>query len=436
MLIHSARLVLAMVIAMLTLPAAARAEVWRSQGYGYLLVTAPEKVEIYELAADRCTLSDTVPALASLGKIEQSDSDHFVLVGASSQMGFERIAAFPPACVRTAHLDADPLVNFDALWAIFQENYPAFTERGVDWQSMRALFRPRVAALGRSGDPWPIFVEMLGSLHDPHVHLVDSARRFQTLRGDATPIRTLQEALLTYLNGPQSPLASGATRLAHDRVSFGITSNKVGYLAVMTMGGFSEGPIGWPGNTTGAADRAAARQALITALDRLRATRGLVLDLRLNPGGSEEIADLIAGCFADRRRLAYERKARDGAGFGPSFEAYVAPNDCPRFDKPLVVLVGERTASAAEALVMRLRVLPQVKILGQATQGAHSDVLNKTLPNGWKLGLSNEIYTLADGRVYEGRGIPPTLITSAPGQSDLDAVRYGRDIKHAASMLE
>ena len=85
---------------------------------------------------------------------------------------------------------------------------------------------------------------------------------------------------------------------------------------------------------------------------------------------------------------------------------------------------------------MRLRVLPQVKILGQATQGAHSDVLNKTLPNGWKLGLSNEIYTLADGRVYEGRGIPPTLATSAPDQSDPDAVRYGRDIKRAASMLE
>lgn len=435
MLIHSARLIMPMAIA-LTSSVAARAEVWRSEGYGYLLRTDAEKVEVYELAADRCTLSDTVPALASLGKIEQRDPDHFVLAGETSRIGFERIAALPLACTQAASPDASPLANFDALWAIFQENYPAFAERGVDWQQARALYRPRVEALGQSGDPWPIFVEMLGSLRDPHVHLVDGTRRFQTRRGGTTPITTLQQALVAYLDGPRSPLAGGVTRLAHDRLAFGMMPNGVGYLAVMTMGGFSKGPVGWPGNTTGAADRSAAQQALAAALDRLKAARGLVLDLRLNPGGSEEIADLIAGCFADSRRLAFERKARDGARFGPSFPTYVAPNDCPRFDKPLVVLVGERTTSAAEALVMRLRVLPQVRILGQATQGAHSDVLNKTLPNGWKLGLSNEIYTLADGRTYEGKGIPPTLATNYPSESDPDEIRYGRDIGQAASILK
>lgn len=102
------------------------------------------------------------------------------------------------------------------MWAIFDENYPAFAERGVDWQEVRALYRPRVAALGSSGDPWPLFAEMLGRLQDPHVHLVDATRRFQARRGDTTPIATLQQALVAFLDGPESPLAGGATRLAHD----------------------------------------------------------------------------------------------------------------------------------------------------------------------------------------------------------------------------
>jgi C-terminal processing protease CtpA/Prc len=276
---------------------------------------------------------------------------------------------------------------------------------------------------------------MLSQLHDPHVHLVDGKRRFQVRRGDATPIGSVQEALIKYLDGPASPLVGGVRRLAYDRLAYGMTGEGIGYLSVMTMGGFAAGPVGWPGNTTAAADRAAALEALKSALGELSASRGLVLDLRYNPGGSEEIADLIAGCFADRRRLAYSRKARDGARYGPSFSTFAAPNDCPRFVKPIAVLVGERTTSAAEALVMRMRVLPQVVVIGQATQGAHSDVLDKTMPNGWKLGLSNEVYTLADGHVYEGVGIPPSVETPPTVKEDAEPVRFGRDIDIAVAIL-
>ncbi len=413
----------------------ARADVWRSTGYGYLLATGPSAVKVYDVAADRCTLSDTVPTLEALGRIERRTRRGFVLAGDTSRIAFRRIAALPPGCAQTPTINADPVVNFDALWAIFAQNYPAFAERGVDWNALRSIYRARVVALGPTGDPWPVFTDLLAQLRDPHVHLVDDKRRFQARRGDDAPIGPIQQALGTYLDGPTSPLTGGATRLAHDRLLVGMTTGRVGYLAVMTMGGFAAGPVGWPGNTTAAADRAAALQALVVALGRLSAARGMILDLRFNPGGSEDIADLIAGCFADRHRLAYTRKARDGRAFGASFRSFVAPNDCPRFAAPVVVLTGERTTSAAEALVMRLRVLPQVRVVGQSTQGAHSDVLNKTLPNGWKLGLSNEVYTLADGRVYEGRGIPPTIATRFDPADKSDG-RFGADIGIAIRLLD
>lgn len=432
---HIMRLTLALIAACAaTAPALARQDVWRSQGYGYLVAVEPNGVKVYDVAADRCTLSDSVPTLDALGRIEQRDRDHFVLAGDTARIAFERIASLQPACLQPPTINTDPLVNFDALWTIFAQNYPAFAERGVDWDALRTTYRARIAAMEPTGDPWPVLTELLGLLHDPHVHLIDGKRRFQARRGDAAPSGLVQE-LGAYLDGPRSPLAGGATRLAHDRLLIGMTPGRIGYIAVMTMGGFAAGPVGWPANTTATADRAAARDALLTTLGRLKDARGIILDLRFNPGGSEDIASLIASCFADRRRLAYSRKARDMTTFGPSFPTFVAPNDCPRYTGPVVVLVGEGTTSAAEALVMRLRVLPQVKIVGQPTQGAHSDVLNKVLPNGWNVGLSNEVYTLADGHIYEGKGIPPTIKTPVVSGVTAD-IRFGQDIDFAIRILD
>ena len=67
------------------------------------------------------------------------------------------------------------------------------------------------------------------------------------------------------------------------------------------------------------------------------------------------------------------------------------------------------TVSAAEILVLCLRALPNVTHLGDTTRGALSDMLWKRLPNGWTVSLSNEVYADADGRLWEGKGIPPEV---------------------------
>jgi carboxyl-terminal processing protease len=410
--------------------------VWRSQGYGYVLDVGDTGVRIYDITASSCALSGEAPGLEALGAIEGLDAERFVLAGDTSRIGFERIAALPAPCQTPEPPSADPLRTFDVLWETFDENYPFFALRGVDWEAVRERYRPRVAALGPQGDPWPVLVEILGRFQDAHVRLIDGDRRFQVRRTASGPSAAeLQRGLIEYLGRPDGALAGGVALSAHDRLAYGRTPEGAAYLAVMTMGGFSNGPDGWPGNTTSEADVAAARLALNDALAGFEGAPGLILDLRFNPGGSEAISTVIAGCFADRKRLAYTRAGRDGDRMGPAFETYAEPGDCRRFLKPVVVLTGERTTSAAEALVMRLRVLPQVTVMGQPTQGAHSDVLSRTLPNGWELGLSNEVYTLADGQVYEGVGIPPAEPTPAAAPEASPEARYGADIRRAARRL-
>ena len=56
-----------------------------------------------------------------------------------------------------------------------------------------------------------------------------------------------------------------------------------------------------------------------------------------------------------------------------------------------------------------MRALPNVVHVGGTTRGAFSDMIEKPLPNGWKLTLSAEIYRDPQGRSYEARGIPPQI---------------------------
>jgi C-terminal processing protease CtpA/Prc len=68
------------------------------------------------------------------------------------------------------------------------------------------------------------------------------------------------------------------------------------------------------------------------------------------------------------------------------------------------------TISAGETFTMALLDrAPAPSRIGSTTQGVFSDVMQRTLPNGWTFDLGNEVYLAPDGRNYEGEGIPPTI---------------------------
>ena len=74
--------------------------------------------------------------------------------------------------------------------------------------------------------------------------------------------------------------------------------------------------------------------------------------------------------------------------------------------------------SAGEVAVLALRALPNVRAFGWPTYGALSDELPYSLPNGWEGTISNEVYTAADGQVYENRGVPPAQAAAELSASD------------------
>ncbi|MEL6680985.1 MAG: S41 family peptidase, partial [Pseudomonadota bacterium] len=84
------------------------------------------------------------------------------------------------------------------------------------------------------------------------------------------------------------------------------------------------------------------------------------------------------------------------------------------------LLTSDLTISAGEIATMAFRALPQTVHHGSATNGSLSDILEKELPNGWTLELSNEVYLDHTGAHWEGPGIPPDRPVQVFDLSDLD----------------
>ena len=153
--------------------------------------------------------------------------------------------------------------------------------------------------------------------------------------------------------------------------------------------------------------------ALITALDLalpdLASTTAMVIDMRINEGGFDALGLLIAGRFFDKRRLVFNKKARKGDGYGNIVEIYQGPTVDSPYVNPIYLLTSDESFSAAETFIIAMRTLPHVTLVGEKTAGSISDILNVVLPNGWELGLSNEVYETAHNEVFESIGIPVEL---------------------------
>jgi C-terminal processing protease CtpA/Prc len=91
----------------------------------------------------------------------------------------------------------------------------------------------------------------------------------------------------------------------------------------------------------------------------------------------------------------------------------------------VVELIGPLTISAGETTTQALMGrTPRVIRIGEPTQGVFSDVLVRRLPNGWLFGLPNEVFRTADGKTFDGPGIPPDIPAPVFADQDLAA---GRD---------
>ena len=189
------------------------------------------------------------------------------------------------------------------------------------------------------------------------------------------------------------------------------------------------------------------RDALQT-LQKTERLRGLVLDLRDNPGGLLDEAVEATALFVPQGEVIVSTRGRTLQ----NEQVYRSASPPAAPDLPLVLLVGNITASAAEIVAGALQDLDRAVVLGTPTFGKGLVQVVKPLPYNTSLKMTTSKYYTPSGRsiqainydeqragdaapsdslqqrfatrngrpVQSGRGVEPDSLTALDAQSELE----------------
>lgn len=282
----------------------------------------------------------------------------------------------------------NPYENFEYLWNECNEKYSYFDLKGVDWDAIKAEYSGKLYE-GMSDDSlFNVLGGMLKELKDDHANLISNFNtsfygvEYQTQ--DNYDWRIVVDKYITqdyYITGP----------FAHNFIA----NNELGYIRLSTF----TNPI--------------SSQDLDFILDRYKNTKGLILDLRKNGGGSISNVFQILGRFVETETLVYYSRIKASPGqnaFTDASGAYAQPHDGIRYTKDVMVLTDRGTYSSGSLLAIATKALPNVSLVGDTTGGGLGIPNGGQLPNGWTYRFSiTQTLTLDKKPDYEN-GIPPDIL--------------------------
>ncbi|MFK7889198.1 MAG: S41 family peptidase [Granulosicoccus sp.] len=137
--------------------------------------------------------------------------------------------------------------------------------------------------------------------------------------------------------------------------------------------------------------------------------KGLVLDLRNNPGGVLSGAVGVSDAFLDEGMIVYTDGREDDSKL-----RYDATNGDVLNGAPLVVLVNGGSASASEIVAGAMQDHGRAVVLGSKTFGKGSVQTIQDLPAGGAVKLTTSRYYTPNGRSIQALGIEPDIQTK-PG---------------------
>jgi carboxyl-terminal processing protease len=387
----------------------------------------------------------------------------------------------PSPPIETQHVDARTfaspqlLADFDQLWDFIGDHYCFFDEKKIVWRRVRERYRPLVEGMTDGVAFVGVIEKAIDELYDLHTHLkfhLDGGNRlpgqdlwaewregraivvevrrpseawdaglragWEVLAIDGVPIAEATRArrpsalsaedreaagwaLLAVLSGRH-----GAARALSVRAADGATHSISIPAAASTK---DDEPLTFrmlDDNRGYIAIRSFAQPDLVErfdrALDALRTTRGLVIDVRNNGGGNTALARPIMGRFIQTRKQYAWMSRRAGGQMAPRWPEFVEPRGPWTYTQPVVVLVNHWSASMAEGFPMGMHGIGRATIVGTPMMGLGAGVIDAVL--GWTqlpLQVSAEPVFHVDG-TPRWRLRPDVLVDLAQPSADDDPI--------------
>ena len=156
--------------------------------------------------------------------------------------------------------------------------------------------------------------------------------------------------------------------------------------------------------------------AALAQLNQDNALKGLVLDLRSNPGGVLDQAINVSDLFLDQGTIL-SIKSR----LKKHTKTYNAHPDDIKQDYPIVVLINGGSASASEIVAGALQDHKRALILGTTSFGKGSVQTIETLRDGYGLKYTIARYYTPSGRSIQAKGVEPDIVVKQQKIEDPEA---------------
>lgn len=290
---------------------------------------------------------------------------------------------------------------YEFLWKSLDANYALFKAKHIDWKALYNVYRPAVNSKTTDDELFSVMSRTLGYLNDNHVSLILSTDPIRLFNTGFLYDYFGSSGLSTYLGLMQSRPVPGKYFIKPLKESenkvfiYGWLGDGIGYFHFNAFKDFD-----------------GSAKAIDEIIAEFRNAKAIIVDVRRNGGGEDRIGKLLAGRFADRRRLYMTTQERNGPrydDFDPKKHFFVEPEGPAQFTRTVILLTNRLSISAAENFTLAMRILPHVTVVGDFTSGCFADNYNLNLPNGWTISVSKNLFLDFNGFCWEGIGVPPDL---------------------------
>lgn len=404
---------------------------YEQPGYGSIVVFTDTTYKTYH-ALDKFCWQGGEGSLADLNISEQrfTGQGHRLSLSIAGSQAFplqlRRISGLPEKCRNPISETQDPVKNFELFWHTINDLYAFFPERQINWQQAYQQYAPQVNGHLSDEALFGIFSEMLADFNDSHTTL-EAEINGEAFDFSAAPANAISEyaaetetakedvvseMLESSLELMQLYAGKELTQAGEEQPLWWAKSDdNVGYIMLSALGGFNGD------NGDVAEDFSQAEAAFEAMMADLAGTDAIIIDNRFNGGGYDDIGSELVRYFLNKPQAVLQKQAKNRLATTDLAHLNLTPA-ASTYSKPVFLINSALSVSAAETFSIMMKSLPQVTLLGEASNGALSDMLQVTLPNGWLLTLSNERYLDMQGNSYEVTGVPVDIETSVFSQQD------------------
>jgi CubicO group peptidase (beta-lactamase class C family) len=421
---------------------------WELEGAGNIWNIDDKKLVSYNFNSFGCIkdmdvdLADIEEAIGYLSINGDNTKITYDNVG-SNKASFKLMSQLPESCEAENLLtQTDLATNFEFLWHSINDYYAFFELRDIDWQGVYDEYRPQITSSTTNLEFFEMIDDIFTEFGDGHLALSDG-ENFEASGDELNgfPLEVLRNGIdededfdsaMEDLQAANEYVLS--TMLQEDElkryeysdaIRWGKVADNVGYMRIDRVQN-----INFTGDQEDADDfldqLTAISQDLVdtdtvmqTALSDLGNNNALIIDLRFNGGGYDNVSLKIASYFSNEAQTIGTKKIHNQSFESDIHQLNLAKSPIDAYTKPIYVITGRSTGSGGEVLSMALKALPQVTLIGEATNGSVSDSLEHTLPNGWTLSLSHQVYTDSEGTKVESIGVTPDVEMPVYATQDL-----------------